>query len=656
MTDGDGARVFLVEGDELVPKLGAQKRGPAAYSAYVDRGFAIRVTGDGPFGTALREQCSVATDDILEFTFPDDELPAIRAAGIRSYMVAPLGHAEPIAGILSVVRIEVRPFDATEMATLEAFANQAAVAIATARSQAALAERNRVLADALERETASADILRIISQSPGDVENVLAAIGRAAMRLCEADHAAVAFQVDGKGSIWDPIRGIRATELERLASNEVNIAGRVEDWGSEYARPAMMARADGLTEAAVLVVPLSAPSGQLGFLIVRRHTARAFGEDHVTLLRRFADQAVIAIENARVFNELQARNKDVAEALERQTATAEVLEVISREPANLQAALDAVVLKASRLLNSDGGVVIMRAPDGTMERVALVESGGIAPHSRLAAPTPAPSDPGSEFAALIETGKSVARNGGPDNIRYQSPNIAALWQAVGINASIVTPLTSSTGSFGLLAVSKRSPEAYTETQIRLFETFAAQAVIAIENAQLFNALQARNREITEALRREEATGDILRQISRAPEELDETLQAIADATTRLTGLSTALWMIDGQDAVLRGRTMRPGDSIGGVVGARLPIRVCSNESLPHNNPTSSALAIRWTVDNGRCWRSVFVPAPWSRFLAVTRCWVSLASQIHRVKRFRLRWSRCCNPLPIRPPSPWRTRA
>ena len=370
---------------------------------------------------------------------------------------------------------------------------QAQLAYAQQERDAAL----KASAAAQERETATADILRLINESPADLERIMPEIGRAIERLCEADHGVIGFEVkgaDGRPTFhnWDAIRGLRVFEqgVSRFvvsAADEIrgftHVVGRIEDWEAEYPGLVGITRADGLTELALLSVPLTSGKSRIGYMLARRNTARAFDAHHITLLQHLAAQAVVAVENARAFNELQARNREVAQALEQQTATADILDVISRSPSNLQAALDAVVLNATRLLESEGAVVIRFMPDGSVGWVAVANGSEIAPGPRLATPAPTPADAGSEAMAILLGGRTVMRHGGPDSIAADAPNLAAAWRARGVNASIVTPLQTTRGRFGALVVTRASQEPYTDAQIRLLETFASQAVIAIENAR-----------------------------------------------------------------------------------------------------------------------------------------------------------------------------
>ena len=465
--------------------------------------------------------------------------------------------------------------------------------LAGLQAQLAYAQQDRdaalkASAAARERETATADILRIINESPADLERIMPEIARAAERFCGADHGVIGFEVkgaDGQPTFhnWDRIRGLRVFEqgvsrFALTAADEIrgftHVVGRIEDWEAEYPGLVGITRADGLTELALLSVPLMSGKSRIGYMLARRNTARAFDAHHITLLQHLAAQAVVAVENARAFNELQARNREVAQALEQQTTTAEILDVISRSPSNLQAALDAVVLNATRLLESEGAVVIRFMADGTAGWVAMANGGEIAPGPRLATPAPTPADAGSEAMAILLGSRTVMRHGGPDSIAADAPNLAAMWRARRVNASIVTPLQTTRGRFGALVVTRASPEPYTDAQIRLLETFASQAVIAIENAGLFSELQTRNQEVTAALNEQTAMAEVLGIIAASPESLEKPLQAIVESAARLCeGTVANLWLLDGTDAYIAAQH-KPANLAAASdvpIGRRVPI-------------------------------------------------------------------------------------
>ncbi len=276
-----------------------------------------------------------------------------------------------------------------------------------------------------------------------------------------------------------------------------------------------------------IVTPLTTTAVPFGRLVVSRRSPAPYTPRQVRLFETFAAQAVIAIENAGLFNELQARNREIVEALEQQTATAEVLEVISKAPSDLQTALYEVALKAARISASER-VIISRITDEGSEGIAAVVDGAVWPEGgTLTAPAFAPQQRGSESVqAALRERRTVMRHGGPATVESVSPELAAVWRELGVNSAVVTPLITSSGPFGVLIVSRKSAEPYTPSQVAMLETFAAQAVIAIENARLFNELQDSNAELAVALDQQTATAEVLEVISRAPSDLQAALDEV----------------------------------------------------------------------------------------------------------------------------------
>ncbi len=339
-----------------------------------------------------------------------------------------------------------------------------------------------------------------------------------------------------------------------LAGTPIAVADILGEEGLAYpetrAQSERMVAGTGDPLGSCLALPLRWGEERVGALLLVRLEVRPFTDDDIAAIQPYAGQMALAIGNARLAEQLEQRNRELAESLEQQTATAEVLKVISRAPSDLQAALDAVVLKACRLLESDSSVVV-RLAEGGPERVALATGGELASHSRLHSPTRAPSDDGPDSTeVLLAEGRTHMRYGGPDGVQHGAPQLAEVWRATGTNSSIVTPLIANSRPFGALVVSRRSAGPYTASQVQLLETFARQAVIAIENARLFSELQESNREVTEALEQQTAMADVLSLIPRSADDPQPVLDAIADAARRLVHADdTIVWRYDG--AVLR---------------------------------------------------------------------------------------------------------
>src|SRR4029077_5789670 len=259
-----------------------------------------------------------------------------------------------------------------------------------------------------------------------------------------------------------------------------------------------------------------------------RGEIKPFSATQIELLKTFADQAVIAIENVRLFTELEARNRDLGEALEQQTATAEILRVISGSPTNLQPVLDAVSENASRLCEASDAAILL--PEGPQLRTA-------AHH-------------GQAFAAALDrplTRDGVAGRAVIDRETIHLPDVLEadhfplgqqLPRADGSRTVLAAPLMREEGAIGAILIRREEVRPFSDKQINLLQTFADQAVIAIENVRLFTELEARHRDLTDALARQTATAEVLRVISRSQTDVQPVFAAILDCAVRLCEAGT----------------------------------------------------------------------------------------------------------------------
>ena len=388
--------------------------------------------------------------------------------------------------------------------------------------QKRLAEALRRDAEALEQQTATSEILQVISSSPTDVQPTFEAIAASARRLCEAAHGMV-FRFDGEllhlaahdnlgPDGLDAIRSVfpippgrgSVTARAILTRALVHVRDRREDRELEYS--VLSANFPN-----TLSVPLLRDGVPLGAITVARAEIGLFSARQIALLQTFADQAVIAIENVRLFTELQAKNSalttahaQVTEALEQQTATAEILRVISRSPTDLRPVMEAVAENAARLCDATDAQILR----GDGETITLVASYG-----RLPTITTEPR----RISRRLVGGRAII-----DRMTLHISDVRAVLDEfpdsatvqLGVRTVLATPLLREGVAIGVIMIRRMEVRPFSDNQIALLQTFADQAVIAIENVRLFKELEARNRELTTALDTQTATSDILRVISR----------------------------------------------------------------------------------------------------------------------------------------------
>ena len=394
--------------------------------------------------------------------------------------------------------------------------------------------RTEQLTSALQQQTATAEVLKVISRSTFNLQPVLDAIVDTAARLCGADNAFV-FQRDGdtcrlaashgfspEYRQWmqeHPIPLGRGSLVGRtmMEAQTVHIPDCLED--PEYVWRESQQRGGFRT---MLGVPLLREGMPIGVLALCRNAVAPFNGSEIELVTTFADQAVIAIENVRLFDEVQERTRELSESLQQQTATADVLKVISRSAFDLQAVLDTLIRSATQLCNAEMGLIFLMK-EGLL--VPQAEHG--TPPGYLEFMAANPITPGRETfsgrAALTRAVVNVA-----DAHEDPEYTFAEARDRAGYRAMLAVPLMRQGEAIGVLAMPRRTPGLFTDRQIELVQTFADQAVIAIENARLFEEVQARTSELQESLEYQTATSDVLNVISRSPSDLQPVLDAIVE--------------------------------------------------------------------------------------------------------------------------------
>src|SRR5262245_8622867 len=415
------------------------------------------------------------------------------------------------------------------------------------------------LTEALEQQTATANILRVISRAPAGLGLVLDAVLKIGIRLCEAQFANVflyngeTFELalaHGAPLAWErrlrhggplrfrppffrpqgPWRVLHVPDLKTAApyrEREPIWVQAVEEGGVRT----------------FLAVPLVKEDRFLGTLMIYRQDVQLFTDKQIGLLETFADQAVIAIENVRLFTELQEKNEaltqahaQVSESLEQQTATSEILRVISSSPTDLQPVFDTIIASAVKLCEAYSGILV-RVEDGLIHRVA-----GIGPHREspesVRRTFPRPLDPTTALGqAILERRVNQL----PDTeSSTAAPVVRDAARAVGFRAELSVPMIRDGEPIGGIAVTRRNPGLFSPAEVQLLQTFADQAVIAIENVRLFTELQEKNgaltqahATVTESLERQTATSEILRVISSSPTDVQPVFDAIVGTGVRL---------------------------------------------------------------------------------------------------------------------------
>jgi GAF domain-containing protein len=426
---------------------------------------------------------------------------SVDLGGFRTVLVVPLRKDGNLLGGFTIERQQVRPFTDKQIALLQNFAAQAVIAMENAR----LITETR---EALEQQTATADVLQVINSSPGDLAPVFDAMLDQALRLCGAAFGHV-WTYDGEFFHAAALRGAPKPYADLLSGLPVVappgsalgeiVAGnpaahllditRLEPYGT--ANPAGKALIELGGARTVVAVPLRKDGRLLGAISAYRQEVVPFTDRQVALLQNFAAQAVIAMENARLITETR-------EALDQQTATAEVLGVINSSPGDLTPVFDAMLDKAVRLCEAAFGILWQR--DGEPFRAAAHRSVPPAFAEFLAgntdcagpgmdhAPAHAPVLAGAEFVHVADV--SAGEGGRPDH-----PLRKAAVTLGGVRSLLVVPLRKDAAVLGLFAIYRQEVRPFTDKQIALLQNFAAQAVIAMENARLLDEIRQRQAEL-----------------------------------------------------------------------------------------------------------------------------------------------------------------
>jgi GAF domain-containing protein len=481
-------------------------------------------------GRAVKTRAPASVVDTDSKDYPRQMRELAQARGYRSLLAVPmLREGEPI-GTIIVTRAYPGSFSEHQVDLLKTFADQAVIAIENVR----LFNETK---EALERQTATAEILKVIASSPADVQPVFDAIVQSAAGLfgrranLRTVEAGALRRRAGGSAMTDEVLPIDGESLVGRIALEGRAIQVVDLLGPD-APPYAKQNAHKWDYRANAGAPLIRNGKAIGVITVTSPAPGALSDKQMALLTTFADQAVIAIENVRLFNETR-------EALERQTATAEILKVIASSPADVQPVFDAIVNSALRLF-SGHGVGILLVEEGN--KVNLGSAGGIInlQEARKHYPIPLNRDTASGRAILDGHALNIA-----DSLADGMPEpMKDLARAMGYRAIASAPLLREGVAIGALTVPRVSTIPLSEKELLLLQTFADQAVIAIENVRLFN-------ETKEALERQTATADILKVISSSPTDTRPVFEAIVQSGLKLfSSARVGIGTVSGEEVVV----------------------------------------------------------------------------------------------------------